>query len=172
MKKLIVFVTFCCTLALSFLAVDTAHAYNLNSKKFSNPKDAFYWIDPTFASYGLESEVKNGILSWNALPEIEFTKKVATASGVEASIEYLDKYNGDTYGSSFGNGIITIYKKWRVELDSTERTETITHEVGHEAGLGHTQEKNDSISVMREHGFNRKAYPLSDDKSGITAKYK
>ncbi|WP_418301115.1 hypothetical protein [Lysinibacillus fusiformis] len=151
--------------------VPEGQAYELNSNKFSNPKDAFYWIDPTFDSYKLGGEVKNGILAWNALPEINFTKKVPTASGVEASIEYLDKYNGNIYGQSFGNGRITIYKKWRVELDSTQRTETIVHEVGHEAGLAHTQEKNDEIAVMRRLGFNNKAYPLKDDKAGIAKKY-
>lgn len=171
MKKLIVFVTFCCTALFLFQAPETGHAYELNSKKFSNPKDAYYWIDPAFSSYGLGGEVKTGILSWNSLSEIQFTKKVATASGVEASIEYLDKYNGDTFASSFGSGYITVYKKWRTELGSGDRTETIAHEVGHEAGLAHTQTKNNSNAVMRATGFNGKAYPLSDDIAGIAAKY-
>jgi len=88
-------------LCLGFLfcfQVPDGQAYDFNDKKFSNPKDAFYWIDPTFDSYKLGGDVKSGILAWNAVPEINFTKKVATASGVEASIEYLDKYNGNTYG--------------------------------------------------------------------------
>ena len=45
------------------------------------------------------------------------------------------------------------------------------HEVGHALGLSHTQASNNSISVMRETGFNGKAYPLSDDIAGISAIY-
>lgn len=160
-----------CLGVLFCVQVPKGEAYVLNSKEFSNPKDAFYWIDPTFDSYSLGGEVRQGILAWNALPEIEFTKKVPTASGVEASVEYLDKYNGDTYGVSLGSGLITIYKKWRVELDTTQRIETIVHEVGHEAGLAHTQTANNSISIMRQFGFNNKTVPLSDDKAGIAKKY-
>ncbi|TQR30554.1 hypothetical protein C7Y47_15610 [Lysinibacillus sphaericus] len=162
---------FCLTVLFCFQVPEKGRAYELNSKKFKNPKDAFYWIDPTFDKYNLGGEVKEGILAWNALPEIKFTKKVPSASGVEVSVEYLDKYNGNLYGQSFGSGRITIYKKWREELGSTRRIETIVHEVGHEAGLGHTQKKNDGIAVMRELDFNDKAYPLKDDKDGIAKKY-
>ena len=34
---------------------------------------------------------------------------------------------------------MSLFKKWRVELDSARRKETAVHEVGHALGLGHTQ---------------------------------
>ena len=51
------------------------------------------------------------------------------------------------------------------------RYETIVHEVGHCLGLSHCQYIKNSISVMREYGFNNKAYPLSDDIQGISYIY-
>ncbi|MFS0593422.1 M12 family metallopeptidase [Cytobacillus horneckiae] len=149
-----------------------SQAYVLNSNKISDPKDAYYWIDPAFSKYsGLKAEVKTGITSWNPTPEIQFTKEASAPGGGNVKIEYIDQYSGNTYAVSRGKGNITVYKKWRAELNSTRRKETISHEVGHELGLAHTQSKNNSISVMRQLGFNDKPYPLSDDKAGIKAKY-
>ena len=92
-------------------------AYVLNSKKISNPKDAYYWIHGAFDNYsGKKAEVKSGITSWNSLPEIQFTKEVSLAGGANVKIEYIDKNNGDTYAVSRGSGNITVYKKWRVEI--------------------------------------------------------
>ncbi len=67
-------------------------------------------------------------------------------------------------------GSIVFYSLWQTATD-VKKNETIVHEFGHAVGLAHTQAGNESISVMREYGFNEKAYPLSDDKAGITAIY-
>lgn len=71
---------------------------------------------------------------------------------------------------SWGKFNIVYYKAF-IETNLAWQRETVVHEVGHALGLDHTQKSNDSISVMRELGFNNKAYPLSDDIKGIKAKY-
>ena len=65
---------------------------------------------------------------------------------------------------------LTYYKTFK-NASSIVQQETVVHEFGHALGLGHTQTSNESKSVMRALGFNKKAYPLSDDINGIKAKY-
>lgn len=176
MKKLLLVLTLSFAVFAS-LPSNNTYAYKLFSTsdcpKVSAPKDIYYWIDPLFLNYsGKTTEVEESINKWDSLPEIEFTKKSSTAGGADIKIEYTDTYSGDTYGEYFlgTRGHIMIYKKWR-DLNETQERETIVHEVGHALGLQHTQTENDSISVMRRYGFNDKDYPLSDDKSGIAARY-
>ena len=85
---------------------------------------------------------------------------VDTDNGVYATCYYNTNRESD----------IRYYKLFK-DASSAMKNETVVHEVGHAIGLGHTQTANESNSVMREHGFNNKAYPLSDDKAGINAKY-
>ncbi|MFD1927387.1 matrixin family metalloprotease [Sporosarcina siberiensis] len=155
----------------TMLLPNSSNAYQFLSNKLYTPKDAYYWIHGAFDNYGLKSEVKRGLTAWNPLPEIEFTKEGSLPAGADVKLEYVDNYWGDTYAIHRGSGNITFYKKWRVELNSLRRMETAVHEVGHALGLDHTQKKNDSVSVMRQYGFNDKDFPLSDDKAGISAKY-
>ena len=65
---------------------------------------------------------------------------------------------------------ITFYKSFETTT-AARKNETIVHEMGHVLGLDHCQTSKNSISVMRKTGFNGKAYPLSDDISGISAIY-
>ncbi|MBB6696609.1 matrixin family metalloprotease [Clostridium algidicarnis] len=86
---------------------------------------------------------------------------------------FVDTDNG-TYGVCYYNtnrqSDIRYYRAFK-NASSAVRNETVVHEVGHAIGLSHTQSVNNTESVMRATGFNNKAYPLSDDKAGINAKY-
>lgn len=158
-------------LLAAFSFPNSSSAYVKNGSKISHPKSAIYWVQGTFSNYGLRSEVVRGVTAWNPSSDIQFVKSTTVPGGADVKIEYVDKYSGDTYGVFRGSGNVTLYKKWRVELSSIDRKETAVHEVGHALGLAHTQKSNDSISVMRQYGFNHKDTPLSDDWSGLHSVY-
>ncbi|UAT33112.1 hypothetical protein K7T73_21820 (plasmid) [Bacillus badius] len=156
--------------SLSLLALpSTGDAYVLNSKKIYDTKDAYYWIDPAFTD-SQEKNIGSGINTWDVTPEVEFTKKASTPAGANLKIEHSNTSKGTVVGTSFGKGHIILWSGWK-KLGSSDKKETVVHEVGHELGLAHTQQEKNSISVMRAKGFNGKPYPLSDDKAGISAKY-
>ncbi|PET68743.1 hypothetical protein CN514_09655 [Bacillus sp. AFS001701] len=177
MKKKVIASLITVGLISPLFGANSAHAYGLftssDCPKVSHPKDIYYWVDGRFQNYsGKWTEVTESVNKWDALSEVEFTKRVDLPGGADIKVEYGDFFNGDLYGKYFlgSRGNTIIYKKW-FELTATEERETVVHEVGHALGLKHTQETNDSISVMRQYGFNNKDYPLSDDKAGIAAHY-
>ena len=86
---------------------------------------------------------------------------VTSASNGTYGVTY--HYGNDSHG-------ILFYNAW-LTTNTSYQNKTIVHEFGHALGLAHTDSGNESISVMRATGFNLKAYPLSDDYSGISALY-
>ena len=110
-------------------------AYTHNGSKISNPNNAYYWIHGEFSKYGLKGEVLEGHHCLESFLKIQFTKESSLPGGANVKIEYVDRYNGDTYGIFRGSWYVTLFKNLRVELDSARRKETAVHEVGHALGL-------------------------------------
>ncbi|SDX79990.1 hypothetical protein [Paenibacillus sp. CF384] len=70
----------------------------------------------------------------------------------------------NTNTNTTGNGL--------QNLSYTRIQETVTHEFGHVSALKHNSNTTeDSISIMRQYGFNDKTTPLSHDVSMIQYKY-
>lgn len=156
-------------LLLFIVMPSTSSAYKLNSKKIYHPKDAYYWVDGAFTD-SQDSTIVSGIKTWNVTPEIQFTSRSRLPGGADIMIEKSNKSKGNIVGTSYGKGHIILWSGWK-KLSSSDKKETVVHEVGHELGLGHTQDANISKAVMRSEGFNGKPKPLSDDKTGISKKY-
>ena len=85
-------------------------------------------------------------------------------SVLEPGAYAVTTHHNDNYHS------ITFYNLF-ANATEAEKHEVIAHEAGNALGLAHCQKSKNSISVMRDTGFNGKAYPLSDDISGIAAIY-
>lgn len=157
---------FSITLADARTAVN---AYVLNGYKMSQPENVKIYLGVYTSGYNIKKFAKK----WQTCcPEIKI--KEVSISGT-ANITYTGAPNIDngTYGVTYpsnNNMHIAFYKSF-YNASNIERKETIVHETGHALGLGHTQSKNNSNSVMRALGFNKIAKPLSDDIAGIAKLY-
>nr|WP_297939468.1 matrixin family metalloprotease [uncultured Lachnoclostridium sp.] len=156
-----------------FLTSTTAKAYTLNGYKFSSPNSISYYVDSSLSSYSVNTYLKK----WKrAYSSFGFTNALTYSSANIYFTSFSSVDNG-TYGVTYHNQngaekhMIIFYKAF-FDASSSVRNETIVHECGHALGLAHPSAPvNMSAAVMRATGFNGKAYPLSDDISGINALY-
>lgn len=142
-------------------------AYNLNGVRLKNPRSVGICSDS--AEYG--TQICRYAKTWNIYSALHLVESNPATAKILASIG--DGNNGD-YGVTYHLGskqLIVFYPLW---LNTTvgNQNETIVHEFGHAVGLAHCDAKDNSISVMRQYGFNQNAFPLSDDRAGIRALYK
>lgn len=152
---------------ISFLYSFVSNAYVFNSQNVGY--DCYYNIDANAQQY---SSNLHYATQWNfSGSRVYVSYRAGYGNNILQSFEDTDRgaYGISYYGNSTYTHII-YYRAFKNYSDEV-KNETVVHEVGHALGLSHTQPENNSKSVMRETGFNYKAYPLSDDKAVILAKY-
>lgn len=159
-----------CIVVLFCCMNHVVYAYQYTGRKLSNPLNTKFKISTTASTYTTAiitytgtwetycSEIDVSYVSLNE--NIYFYGDLAVNNGTYAiTYSYSNDYHNITLYMSFANAT------------SAQRNEVIVHEVGHALGLDHCEPANQNISVMRSTGFNNKAYPLSDDISGIANLY-
>ncbi len=137
------------------------------------------WAFPSGKNIGvyIESSLSDVTIKTNVNKWQSYTGRVSCVfNALSGEVKFLDHRSSDneayavTFLQSGRKKNIVLYKPFR-SLPSTQKNETIVHEMGHAFGLAHCQSSKNSVSVMRAIGFNNKAYPLSDDIAGIKALY-
>lgn len=162
---------FVLTVLIAFCNVTEVDAYRLTEGAFANPSNVQFTVSNSAGTY---------------LDMITACAETWETNCSEIGISYGSNGNIYVYGDlSVDTGVyaatiwarsnperksITLYKMF-LDLNTVQKKETIVHEFGHTLGLDHCQLLKNRKSVMRETGFNNKAYPLSDDIAGISALY-
>lgn len=156
--------------ALSILLLNTKNinAYTFQQTGVTNPRAVTVYN--VFNTSGYLNSL-NYYKKWTSTGIMFATFNNGLSSDVLVNMSDIDNgtYGVTTY-KSIGKFTIVYYKAFK-NASSIVQQETVVHEFEHALDLGHTQTSNESKSVMRALGFNKKAYPLSDDISGIKAKY-
>lgn len=150
------------------ISVTNIQAYVKNEYKVVTPSKVKVNILSSASAY---SSTINSYSAWSySGSPIKFTRSAASPD-ITLGVENVDKdAYAVTYHVSSRASNVVFYKLF-IQASTSVKKETVVHEIGHCLGLAHTQSSNNSKSVMRKTGFNGKAYPLSDDKSGIKAIY-
>ncbi len=157
-------------LVVGLLFPINANAYVFTGWKFSNPGSVKYKVSVSAGQY--HDIISKYTKTWESKCKEIGVKNVESGDNIYFYCD-LDIDNGSygvTYNVKKDHNTITFYKAFR-DATSAHKNETIVHEVGHALGLDHCQKEKNAHSVMRATGFNGKAYPLSDDISGISALY-
>ncbi len=166
MKKILIIITFS---LLFLLKPFIAEAYVFNGYTLSNPSNVKYAVSTTAGTY-------TNLISTYAEKWESYCPEIGMSTGSPSNIYFYGELTASnsnyavTYHANNNNHTITLYAPFN-SLDNVKKAETIVHETGHALGLAHCQSSKVNISVMREEGFNNKAYSLADDKAGISAKY-
>ncbi len=145
-----------------------AHAYNVDFSWRPNHLDVGFGISAgVITKFG--STFANCITTWNNNTKLEVW--TTSSPWITDTMVYYSSSRTGNYGVAHDGGAsITLYADMD-DLTTTQKRETLVHEAGHCLGMDHTQPSNNNIAVMREIGFNNKAYPLSDDIAGINFLY-
>lgn len=146
-------------------------AFITNNHYMSNPKNVKIYVPSNLTSYN----VLTYTYKWSSYCDEIGMSSVSSEANANIYFRTLETVDNGAYAitnfSSDSKHLVIVYKLFYT-TSASHRNETIVHEVGHCLGLNHCRESDNSISVMRQYGFNDKAYPLSDDKKGIRYIYK
>lgn len=145
------------------------NAYVKKGFSLSNPGNIKYAVSTTASQY--INQIMKYATTWDTYcPEIGMSMGTGENIYFYGNTSVFNEAYATTSHSNSNYHVITFYNYF-ASASFSEQNEIIVHEVGHALGLAHCEDSKKSISVMRATGFNGKAYPLSDDREGISDIY-